>query len=245
MFGAVGGPERALPVDAAVVEVGPVLELPARQVAALGDAGDVGALRPCARSTARRPAFAAIGDLASRACSTRRRRRPARRRRCRRSGRRCPCRSTRTRSPCASTKSEIIEVGRVLLAHARRAGDDQLAVPLVGQADDELRVVEPAVRRVRRRGVGEVAVDLQAGHAARVALADAGSATPSRSRRCGRTPAVPVVVMSSRQPSRCISAPGTLTFSWLGAARRACAGAHASSGRDQRGDDAVSPSPCT
>ena len=51
----------------------------------------------------------------------------------------------------------------VLLADAGSSGDDQLAVPLLGQADHELGVVVPAVGGDGLRVVREVPVDLDAG----------------------------------------------------------------------------------
>jgi hypothetical protein len=54
-----------------------------------------------------------------------------------------------------------------VVAISPAARDDQLAVPGVGQAQDELGVVIPAVEGVERRVVREVAVDLDAEDAAR------------------------------------------------------------------------------
>lgn len=51
----------------------------------------------------------------------------------------------------------------VLLAQPRRPGDDEPAVPVVGQPDHELTVVVPVVVGVGRGGIGEVAVDLDPG----------------------------------------------------------------------------------
>ena len=60
------------------------------------------------------------------------------------------------------------EVTGVLRARPGRAADHEPAVPVVGQPDHELGVVVPPVAHVRRRVVGEVAVHLDPGHPARV-----------------------------------------------------------------------------
>ncbi|CAO0824921.1 hypothetical protein SMICM17S_13229 [Streptomyces microflavus] len=156
--GSLGAPEGAFPVDAPVVQLGVVLQLPAHQIAAVGHAH---------RQRAGGRALVAAGDhLAGRAGEL--------------GDPEVALGEGVAGGPAVAVEGgagralvgggERVALGDrpvpegpvvgVLLAHARRAGDDQAAVPAVGEADDELGVVVPAVVGVGGGGVGEVAVDL-------------------------------------------------------------------------------------
>src|SRR3546814_5948639 len=67
------------------------------------------------------------------------------------------------RRPPRSTRTDTL-FPYTTLFRSRRARDHELAVPLVREPDHELAVVVPAVRAVRRRAVGEVAVDRSEEH---------------------------------------------------------------------------------
>ena len=94
-----GAAQRALPVDAAVVELRAVLQLPAHEVAAVGDAGHVGAPRRRGRSAGATTSLAAqrqLGDAAVPLGDGVARRGAVVVEGCCRC---CPCRSPRRRSP--------------------------------------------------------------------------------------------------------------------------------------------------
>ena len=99
------------------------------------------------------------------------------------------------------------------LAYCRRVPGAPLTTSLpfhlAGQPDHELRVVVPAVVGVRRRGVREVAVDLDARARPTGSWCRSRAARPSRRRWCARSRTVPAVVRSVRQAVFCTSAPGT------------------------------------
>lgn len=165
--GAVGAPERAFRVDAAVEQLRAVLQLPADEVSAVGDARRI---RAAGRAPVpfrddllggprelRHPvvpfgdgvagAAAVLEELGAAVALVRR----------------------GVGVALGERPVGDREVVGVLPPVAGRAGDHETAVPALGQADDELGVVVPAVVGVERRGVGEVAVQLDAPDPGRVA----------------------------------------------------------------------------
>src|SRR5215213_925887 len=160
----VPAPQDALPVNAAVVEFGVVLYGVAGEVAAVGDAGHVSELW-----------LLAVPPLDRRLGSPRELLDSAVPLRDRAAGLGSVIVETGTGValvgggegvPSREYKVADDEVESVLLAHPGGAGDHQLAVPILRQADHELRVVAResvlVIVAVGLGVVGEVAVDLNA-----------------------------------------------------------------------------------
>jgi hypothetical protein len=159
---AIRGHEDTAPGDAAVVEVGPVLQLPPGEVAGNGEPGDVGPARLSVVSLGEH-VFGRDGELGD------------------------PCVPlgddvAGLLSVGVQPGSAVALVGRgvgvaprqhvvgdddvagVLATDAGRPGDDESSVPVSREADHELGVVVPAMGGVEGGGVREVAIELDPWH---------------------------------------------------------------------------------